>query len=547
MSFEGAFNVDNWHREAVSLTVRNGIKTRRWGMRVTVYTGPNAGDYVLSYGLVDNNIQNNANWLKVADIGQTWGGGGGGTITGAENGLSVSGTDVVLGGPLLNNTTVLGDGNSIYFSGNNQFAADGDELYLTSNGLMQFVAIGNFQLDGDAVVINAISGAAELNASVGDVLIGANTDINLAANADINIVSNNNTLIQTAFALDLESTGGGITFTTNAGNIEGYATGGQFAFTSTDGIGNYSVFGLDASTPSALWEVSDLTLTTQISLGVSIGSGPAIDLTLPGGVGLNGDEGIAGYVWTSNGPGVAPTYEPAGGGGSPAGADTEIQINDSGVFGAGKVFIPADGELLLGDTGLSGSFRQITVEGSDPDVQLFISSKGAGEASLVSPGGQVSLYAGPGSSFLISAEAGAIQRQSAGSIQISFGSGTSNNGFKGSQGDVTSRNGASLYYEGGDADASGGNGNGGNVRLISGLRNFSGSGVDGNVEFVTNEGNISLFELNPNYQSGSRIVYFGDAIAVPAGNAAGGGYLYSEAGALKWRGSAGTVTTIAPA
>jgi hypothetical protein len=33
----------------------------------------------------------------------------------------------------------------------------------------------------------------------------------------------------------------------------------------------------------------------------------------------------------------------------------------------------------------------------------------------------------------------------------------------------------------------------------------------------------------------------------PTGNPTGGGYLYSEAGALKWRGSSGTITTIAVA
>lgn len=35
--------------------------------------------------------------------------------------------------------------------------------------------------------------------------------------------------------------------------------------------------------------------------------------------------------------------------------------------------------------------------------------------------------------------------------------------------------------------------------------------------------------------------------AAPAGTPSGGGFLYSEAGALKWKGSSGTVTTIAVA
>lgn len=81
MAFDSAFNKDNWHRQASSIAIRNAIRTRRWGMRVTVYTGGSAGDYVLSYGLVNTNIQSNSNWLKVADIGETWGGGGGGAST----------------------------------------------------------------------------------------------------------------------------------------------------------------------------------------------------------------------------------------------------------------------------------------------------------------------------------------------------------------------------------------------------------------------------------------------------------------------------------
>lgn len=42
-------------------------------------------------------------------------------------------------------------------------------------------------------------------------------------------------------------------------------------------------------------------------------------------------------------------------------------------------------------------------------------------------------------------------------------------------------------------------------------------------------------------------IFIPDVTTAPTGNATGGGYLFSEGGALKWRGSAGTVTTIAPA
>lgn len=60
--------------------------------------------------------------------------------------------------------------------------------------------------------------------------------------------------------------------------------------------------------------------------------------------------------------------------------------------------------------------------------------------------------------------------------------------------------------------------------------------------------NIALLTTAaPNWQSMDRGLYLGDSTTVPAGDPANGGFLYSESGALKWRGSGGTVTTIATA
>jgi hypothetical protein len=46
---------------------------------------------------------------------------------------------------------------------------------------------------------------------------------------------------------------------------------------------------------------------------------------------------------------------------------------------------------------------------------------------------------------------------------------------------------------------------------------------------------------------GAKVMYIANATTVPASNPTGGGVLYVEAGALKYRGSSGTVTTIANA
>lgn len=58
--------------------------------------------------------------------------------------------------------------------------------------------------------------------------------------------------------------------------------------------------------------------------------------------------------------------------------------------------------------------------------------------------------------------------------------------------------------------------------------------------------------LNSNGNTGGAggglgVVAFGNAGTVPTTNNADGGVLYAQAGALKWRGASGTVTTIATA
>ena len=55
-----------------------------------------------------------------------------------------------------------------------------------------------------------------------------------------------------------------------------------------------------------------------------------------------------------------------------------------------------------------------------------------------------------------------------------------------------------------------------------------------------------ILKANSASPSFTGIVSLENATA-PVVNPTGGGYLYSEGGALKWRGSSGTVTTIAPA
>jgi hypothetical protein len=72
-------------------------------------------------------------------------------------------------------------------------------------------------------------------------------------------------------------------------------------------------------------------------------------------------------------------------------------------------------------------------------------------------------------------------------------------------------------------------------------------GTNGSVRMeLTSGGNISLFGAG-SYGSGTGVVCVLNATTAPTTNPTGGGVLYAEAGALKWRGSGGTVTTLGAA
>jgi hypothetical protein len=59
--------------------------------------------------------------------------------------------------------------------------------------------------------------------------------------------------------------------------------------------------------------------------------------------------------------------------------------------------------------------------------------------------------------------------------------------------------------------------------------------------------NAAFFTNAGNFGTGEGVIYIANATTVPTTNPTGGGILYCEGGALKFRGSAGTVSTIAPA
>lgn len=95
--------------------------------------------------------------------------------------------------------------------------------------------------------------------------------------------------------------------------------------------------------------------------------------------------------------------------------------------------------------------------------------------------------------------------------------------------------------------------NGGKVDLgdtltVAGISTFNANVlVPGAFGAFYSSGNVALCDSTGSFGGGTDVVFVGDASTVPTTNPASGGILYSQGGALKWRGSAGTVTTIAPA
>lgn len=63
---------------------------------------------------------------------------------------------------------------------------------------------------------------------------------------------------------------------------------------------------------------------------------------------------------------------------------------------------------------------------------------------------------------------------------------------------------------------------------------------------IDSGGNVGV-NTTDQFGSGVKVIGIANAGTVPTTNPVGGGVLYAEAGALKWRGSAGTITTLAAA
>jgi hypothetical protein len=189
-------------------------------------------------------------------------------------------------------------------------------------------------------------------------------DDDISTNSDFTV---DGTKLTTRAAIKtlVDSLGSGIEYSTASGTNTYTATvTGITAYTEGD---VYAIKFTNGNTGSATLNINAIgAITLKKSVSVNLDSGDLI----AGGI----------YILIYDGTnfiviGLA--------GSTAAGAANEIQINDgSNALAGGKVFIPTSGNVTLGDSGLAGANRIVTVAGSATNIDIDITPKGTGSVDL---------------------------------------------------------------------------------------------------------------------------------------------------------------------
>jgi hypothetical protein len=232
----------------------------------------------------------------------------------------------------------------------------------------------------------------------------------------------------------------------------------------------------------------------------------------------------------------------SGGGITNSGDVNEIVKSDgTNVVGA-SLFSSTDGNLTLGLGSLAGPNRTIGVSSSLPSTNLNLNSAGTDGNVNITAGsgsnGYVQVYSGGGLIVNTSGSEVLIESDGSGSNKIrSDAVGTNHLTIQTEDLTVDNNGSGSLILKTGSAGSGGtGNHNSGNILLDLGSKQGTGK-----------VGNLGVFTTSGSFGSGEKVLFIGNCTTPPSSNPTGGGILYVESGALKYRGSSGTVTPIAPA
>ena len=252
------------------------------------------------------------------------------------------------------------------------------------------------------------------------------------------------------------------------------------------------------------------------------------------------------------------TVNSSGGSGSPGGNNTDIQFNDSGSFGGQDSFTfnKSTNVVTLDDGSVSG-FDGGQITGGTSGIVIRTNDTTAAGAT----NGFVQLFAGKSTGT----------GSNSGEVDISAGN-AAVDGNPGSV-DINAGNCGDISHSGGNdggsviiAAGSTGTANGGHVNIVSGSTTGAGTAgaitlnlggvVGGTRKYVqisqfdsggTIHPNVYIGSGTPSLGSGQGVIGIHNRSTAPSGTPSNGGILYVEAGALTYKGSSGTITTVAPA
>jgi hypothetical protein len=229
-------------------------------------------------------------------------------------------------------------------------------------------------------------------------------------------------------------------------------------------------------------------------------------------------EGDATYGWTADLNAIIRL----GPGGSPGGSSGDVQYNNAGAFGG--ISPTGTGRVLRATGASSAAFG--------PIVNADVDAAAAIAGTKISPdfGAQNITTTGAVRLGATVSATGSVRLPDGGSI-VSVSGGLDRPVISHSAGTVVA----------GDFT---------NIGQIL-LRTNAGAGVNLQCnslnQLVTSANGVQLFSSTTTYGGGVMVLGITNATTVPTTNPTGGGVMYAEGGALKWRGSSGTITTMAPA
>lgn len=425
--------------------------------------------------------------------------------------ISKANDDLFLG-ELAGNTTTTGTGGNIGIgeralealtSGNSNIAIGalaGDSITTGTSNTLVGTTTGTAITTGSSNIILGQNNAAALTTGSGNILIG--NALNVAAAGTANYLSIQNIIFGTSNS----------------------ATGTAVS-TGSIGIGESSpdrrlhVTQTDAGTNTVLYP---LRLTRESSSTPAAGIGAGIEFEVET-ASTNNEVGATIEVVATDVTGTSEDFDVRIQTMSAGSLATVLVVNNSGIkFATNSILRAAD------DTDLQLIAGTATADG----LNVVLAASGA---SGTGDGGYVALTAGDGSG---GGANGNIYLSTKNTIILGPADlGTNNVIIKGNDGAtaVSSFAGSTVTFIAGSAG--GNNENGGHLYFNSGSKH--GTGLDGNIGVFTTS--------VANWQAMERGIFIANATTVPTGNPTGGGFLYVEGGALKWRGSGGTTTTIGPA